>query len=345
MATIFNTDQILRVIRREKIGHIPVMGSMFGFMYAQSSFTPGECEKEPEKFAAAYVEFQKKFEISGFFIGNFQAVVKSFGQGLIDQFGRVSVSGDGTVHNREDLQKLHPFDIDDCPQLDLFAARIRRLKDLAPDSPRIVIINNPVSSAFYLLGGQNCYVKMRREPDFVREATALFVDPIARCVERLVAAGADIIWLPLAPFSRTCISRQCYEDICHESNREFNQIIKKHGRPLIVHTCGNWNDRFDLAVAEGPDALHVAEADLGRLKREHGRQVALMGQIPAVFTMFDKRADDVYAEALEQCRLGAEGGGYILAPDCGLPLKTPPENVHALVRAARDAEAELAGRC
>jgi len=77
--------------------------------------------------------------------------------------------------------------------------------------------------------------------------------------------------------------------------------------------------------------------DLGAAKVRVGHQVALLGNIKPTEVMYLGTPDDVRKNALECLSKGWDSPkGYILGLGCGLPIDTPPENIHALVQAARD---------
>ena len=98
-----------------------------------------------------------------------------------------------------------------------------------------------------------------------------------------------------------------YVESCLPYNKQFIEKIRKTGAKIILHTCGNWNDRFDVASKEGADALHVSEADLETLKKEYGKKIALMGQVPAAFTMLMKSAEEVYQGKFATVSDGSRG--------------------------------------
>ena len=181
------------------------------------------------------------------------------------------MSGNGTVRQPEDMKKLRPFHVDLCEALHHIMENIALLK-LEPAEPVLVIVDNPSMVAAALMDEENYYFNLIKNPAFIRDLTELVFDPLLLCVKKIIEAGADIIWLPLPSIGGTCISRQHYETFCMPYNKRFNEAIIAQGAHLIVHTCGNWNDRFDLVTTEGAHCLHVSQADLGELKKNYGKR-------------------------------------------------------------------------
>lgn len=345
MDALGKKEKIFRTLKRGKTGYIPVIPSATSFALSRSPYGIGECRKDSKKYTQAIVDCRRKFGYDALWSGVFQGVTALMGSGLIDKHGHTSLSGDGTIQNSEDIRILKPFCVEDCKQLHFIRENIRNLKMEEPDEPIFTVMDNPSMVAAALMDGENYYYHMVMNPNFIHELTEIVFEPLKQCVEMLIEAGTDIIWLPLPTIGGTCISRKFYQEFCMPYNRRFNELILNKGAYLIMHTCGNWNDRFDLAATEGAHALHIAEADLKALKQDIGTTTALMGQIPSASTMVMGSAEEVYQAAIQECLKGAEGGGFILSPDCGMPGKTPDENVRALIRAARDAEIALAGNC
>jgi uroporphyrinogen-III decarboxylase len=78
------------------------------------------------------------------------------------------------------------------------------------------------------------------------------------------------------------------------------------------------------------------EMDISEVKAVMGQRVALMGNVPPL----DVGVRGTPAEVLDQARAcldkAAQGGGMILSFGGGVSPGTPPENVDALLRAARE---------
>jgi uroporphyrinogen decarboxylase len=77
--------------------------------------------------------------------------------------------------------------------------------------------------------------------------------------------------------------------------------------------------------------------DIGEAKVRVGDKVALLGNVRPTTVMYLGTPDDVRDNAKE-CLAKAWDSpkGYILGLGCGLPIDTPPANLHALVQAARE---------
>ena len=112
----------------------------------------------------------------------------------------------------------------------------------------------------------------------------------------------------------------------------------------MIHTCGPYDDRFDLVLKESGDAWHISDTQTKKVKDEYGDQVSLMENIPCVSVLMEGTPEEVYKYAYQECMDGARDGRFILSGDCDVSPMTPDENVMAAVRAAKDAEKVLFGK-
>jgi uroporphyrinogen decarboxylase len=77
------------------------------------------------------------------------------------------------------------------------------------------------------------------------------------------------------------------------------------------------------------------EMEIGAVKARMGHRVALMGNVPPLDVGVRGTAEEVMRLALECLDSAAPGGGMILSFGGGVSPGTPPENVDALLAAAR----------
>jgi uroporphyrinogen decarboxylase len=116
-----------------------------------------------------------------------------------------------------------------------------------------------------------------------------------------------------------------------------DRIIERSGSGPTLHICGNtsriWSDMADT----GATILSLDnQIDLADAKEAVGDRVCLMGNVRPIETLMKGTREQVLVEAKECLRKAHDNPkGYILSSGCGLPLDTPPENVVALMDAAR----------
>lgn len=112
--------------------------------------------------------------------------------------------------------------------------------------------------------------------------------------------------------------------------------LKAHNIGLAYHICGDATAIVPDMVETGATILELDyKVNMPAVKAAtHGRTTVLGPVDPSGVLALGSPADveDASREAIE---ILGEGGGLILGPGCALPPKTPLENVHALIEAAR----------
>ncbi|NLW06970.1 MAG: hypothetical protein GX039_03180 [Clostridia bacterium] len=209
-------------------------------------------------------------------------------------------------------------------------------KKLGKDVPVIMPTMAPFRMAANLIGLQNLYVSIIQEHSFLTEVLEFCTEQCIQAATYLYKAGADVLWFGQPTGSANCISRKHYEQFCHPYSCKLFSETRKLGVLTILHTCGNWEDRFDLAVKENADMLHIdGVKDLRQFKNDYHTQTNIMGQVPTS-VLESGAAEEVYFSAKKILDDVAISGGFILGASCNLSVDTPPENLNALVSAARD---------
>lgn len=105
----------------------------------------------------------------------------------------------------------------------------------------------------------------------------------------------------------------------------------------VIHVCGNTSSIVDQ-FAEYPWCGFELDykTNAARAKATAGAAHVLFGNVDPSGVIGRGTAAQVRAAAEELIRAWKPGGRFILNAGCAIPPGTPPENIHALVQAARD---------
>lgn len=246
---------------------------------------------------------------------------------------------DYAVKETGDLERLHLPDPQRDGRLPLFleAASIV-LHEVGDQVPVSLTTAGPFTTAANLRGTEHFLRDLHRDPAFVHRLLRFATDSIIAFARESVALGARIgLAEPVA--SGTLISPSRFREFALPYLKELVTAIDAFaGGPPSLHICGNtskiWPDMADTgaSVLSLDDEVDIAEARIAV-----GDRVALLGNIRPTATMVLGTPGDVRANVRE-CLVKGVGShkGYILGLGCALPINTPPENVHALIAAARE---------
>ena len=326
------------ILNGQRADRIPVIMNAFSLPVARYGYTMAQVMQQPDKMVECMVGTRRQLGYDGLCLGVYSGITRQIAGHLPNSEGKIVGDGDDVIHSFEDIKKLKEFHVKKCPWLEKMKYMIDRMREEEPDEPIYVIVHTPSSVAFTLMGAKPAFKAMVKNQDLYKELERVVEDAVVESCNKLIDYGVDFLWFPMPNFGGYCISRKSYEACISESNIRANKRIKEHGSNIIIHTCGLYDDRFDLVLKESGDAWHVSDTKTKKVKEEYGEYVALMGNIPCCSILMEGTEQKVYNYALQECLDGGYDGRFILSGDCDLSPLTPDENIVAAVRAAKDAE-------
>lgn len=160
--------------------------------------------------------------------------------------------------------------------------------------------------------------------------------------ERLVDLGCDMIWLgdDVGTQINMIMSPDIYNKHLQPRLKKVIQTIKAKNNTVKVayHSCGAISAIIPDLIEAGMDVLNpiqpkAAGMDLGRLKKEYGKDIAFFGGVDVQGVLPNGSIADVKNEVRLRINQAAEDGGYILAPAHNIQPDTPTENIYAMYEA------------
>jgi uroporphyrinogen decarboxylase len=132
-----------------------------------------------------------------------------------------------------------------------------------------------------------------------------------------------------------------FTSVIRPRTQRFIDEAKKHGLPVMMHTCGSSSWAFDELAEMGVDIIDTlqpepANMDPAYLKQQFGHKLAFHGAISTTCALSFGTVDDVRDEAKRVLDIMMPGGGYALAPSHAIQSNSPVENVLALYETARE---------
>jgi uroporphyrinogen decarboxylase len=308
----------------------------FGMRYAGKRMS--EAYENPRAYVESQLRLLDDFEVDGVWdIWCTPAVDEALGATMEIPDDDPPWIEQPCVRERADLAKLKSIDPQRDGRMPYLLDVVRRLKDaVGPDIPVIAWASPPFRTACMIRGNTELYMDIFDDPAFVKELLEVATEACTAYGKALVDAGADIVATsnPVANFD--CVSLDHFREFAHPYSKRMFGAIKAHGAKLInFHTCGRWDDRYDLCC-ENADIIHCDKVDLKDFKRRYADRVTIMGNVKSVETLLQGTVETVKQETLRCLTNGAPGGRYILSNDCAVPRDTPPANVRAMREVLRD---------
>ncbi len=235
---------------------------------------------------------------------------------------------------------LTSFDIPDplkSGRFPLFLDALDRVTEkLGDEVPIGFVIGGPLSAAYSLRGAEALMKDLYLRPQFVHELLDLCVKSTLPFLKEVAKRGAGIVIVdPVS--SGSLISPALFRKFSLPYLKQLISAIGEFTRPPVLHICGDTKKILGDMVDSGAGGLSLDNAiDLSEAKDQVGSQVLIIGNVNPAESMYRGTAETVRQD-VKSCLNKAHDSpkGFMLALGCELPIKTPPENVHALMAAAR----------
>lgn len=332
-------ERMMMALEGKKPDRVPVFPLVRDWCLKQVGFKVSEAMTSAEKHVFAQYSCVREFGYDT--VRDFQgthAESEAMGSRLkIPDDGPPSVAEFAVKDYDEDLPKLRIPNPWSDGRLPMILEGVKRLRELCGGTfPIVAYIQAPFRHASMLRGSSDILKDTYRRPDRVKDlleiATASQIVYGIACVH----AGADIIYISDPTSSGDAISVKTWEEFGFPYTRRVVGAVKKTGVKMIMHICGDTADRLESLARTGVDGLSLdTKVDLGYARKLLGEGICLMGNIDPNQTLVFKKPAEVEEESKEAIRKAGMNGSFILSSGCGIPAVAPPENVRAMVRAAR----------
>ncbi len=334
-------ERVYRAIELMEPDRVPLLASTRFFAVRYLGHTLGDCYKKPDLYVEGQIRMTSDFAVDAVWdLAGMNPIERALGQHFSMPEDDVPFPLEPLLKAPEDFEKLpRKVEIKGKGWTDYLTGITKSLRQrVGEDIPVIANVPSPFRIACMLRGTHNLYMDLYERPDFVKELLEYLIQPTLDYASLQAEVGGDILYTACPVASRTMISRSHFEEFVHPVHiRLFDYWKNKLGRKTLFHVCGDWSDRFDLIVGEGPDIIHVDKIDLAWLKKEFGAKACINGNVGTTTTLMLGSPEDVKKEAIECIKKAGAGGGFMLGADCAVPPDTPIENMKALKEAIMEA--------
>ena len=199
-------------------------------------------------------------------------------------------------------------------------------RDLGSEYPVIAGMTGPMTIVAGLISAESLLIAIMMEEPAVEEYLKKITVISGEYVSALSDAGADVIQMSEGLASPDMLMPGEFDRF---SGRFVRDIFLAGGPDTYtsLHICGDTTAVLRKMSSTGANCLSIEEkVDPFEARRLVGNNSALVGNVGAVFPLMSGTA----AECSEAVKLSMDAGFDVIAPGCGLPAKTPDENLRAM---------------
>ncbi len=167
-----------------------------------------------------------------------------------------------------------------------------------------------------------------------------------KIMERTLAAckgEIDFIWLgeDLGTQIAPMISLELYRKTIKPIQKEYTDLAKEYGLPVMIHTCGSSSWAYEDFIEIGVKCVDTLQPEAANMSPayllEHfGGRLNLRGCISTAGPLAYGTAEDVRKNCFDVLTLMKPYGGYHFAPTHAIQDNSPVENVFAMYQSVYD---------
>ena len=315
------------------------MVMMFAARYAGMPFI--DYTRDGLKMAEAQLRVTEDFDIDCLLTCSDPAreVIDIAGDGSVEWF-----EDQGPAINEEraallDMGRLKTFRIPDPMGGGRMHDRIRGIEKMAREigGHRSIVgwVEGPLALAQELRGLNHVMMDFLENPSFVDDLLEFSADVAIPYASAQIAAGADTIGMSDAAAS--LIGPTHYRRFVQPRQKRVLEAIRAAHPGIItrLHMCGQTGPLLE-AMAELPADIFELDfpVDLNLARKHLGAHRVISGNVSTVSTLLTGTTDAVYREAA-RCH-AISGARHIVNSGCEVSPMTPPDNLRALIRYARE---------
>ncbi|HEY65379.1 MAG TPA: hypothetical protein G4O02_12495 [Caldilineae bacterium] len=196
----------------------------------------------------------------------------------------------------------------------------------------------PFSLASLLLGMEEflLQITLNEKPEQIHRLLEFCLEASYRYAVAQMEQGAHITSIGESLAGPDVCSPKVYLEYEWPYAKRLVERLKKKDILLAYHICGDTTPIVHKMVETGAAILELDQKTDMRTAKEATRgKATLLGPVDPNDVMALGTPELVEEKCREAIEILAPEGGFILGPGCALPPKTPPENIHAMIEAAR----------
>lgn len=283
-------------------------------------------------------------------IGHRHWRVTHYGADVIETFAPLAFPSGPQIEQDGTNWQTGPYlndwrDVDTVPMPDPNADSVYEIikADLAefPDKAVFLDMITPWGVISGIRTHEMIYMDMYEYPEEFKRLSKRIAAVQRVAIEKAIKMGITALYLmeDLATTKGLAMSPAMIQEFCLDYIQEFIDMAKSAGIPVLFHSDGTVTDLVGMLKERGIDAVNPLQPhlnDAAEFKKRFDGTLAVYGGLDNCFIIPDGTPQQVRDHVLDVFdKLGRKDGGLIFSTH-DIPLKTPKENVEAMVGAIRE---------
>lgn len=341
MKEMTSLERIQAVMRGEVPDYLPVLPQSFMFAMADGGYSIGEVNRKPAVMAKCHLECREKYGYDG-------CIVDVDDSTLAEACGaKVDYRDDSVAVVKEsepvlkDLRQIDDLKMPDPKKDGRLPEWLETTSRIAEKIGKEAMVmgradQGPFSLLCLLRGTQEFMIDLFEEDeDVILHALEWTTKVHASFAKAQLEAGATITSMGDAYASPNLISPDLYRQFALPYEKEVVKEVQTGDNLYSIHICGNTSRIIGDMGSTGAKVLEVdSMMDMKTARELVPAGTTMMGNIDPNGILYMGSTDQV-EEAVKNLIESTAGKGLIVSSGCAIGANVPPENMKALVDAAR----------
>jgi MtaA/CmuA family methyltransferase len=335
-------QRITSALKGEQPDTIPVMLHNFMMAAKEAGYSQAEYRSDPRKIANSFIQSVEKYQYDGILV-DIDTVTLA---------GAVGVPVDLPEHEParsnkgclDDLREVDDLGVPDIVKNERIQIWIEAVDILVNYFGKEILVRGNCDQAPFSLASM-----MRTPAQWMLD----LLDPennerihrlLSYCLEagqqflRLMAGtGAHMLSNGDSPAGPEMISPEMYREFAKPYETKMAAFARELGLSYILHICGDTGLILEDMVETGADGLELDHKTDALLARDVTRnRCSFVGNIDPSGVLALGDEPTVVRKTKQLLDLFARTPGFILNAGCAIPAETPPENIRAMIKTARE---------
>jgi uroporphyrinogen decarboxylase len=202
--------------------------------------------------------------------------------------------------------------------------------------PILAYVPAPFTTGMMLCEPNKFLVDTIKDPRNIRTVMDISLRAaIEFCYAIIDAGGLPVLVDPSA--SASVVSPRIYREFALPYERELVTFLHRYDFDVVLHICGNTGPILDLLPETGADLISLDRVDMRAALETISKRVRLVGNYSTT-ALLNGPPETILTDVRQMVMQAKSAGkGYVASTGCEVPVKTPKENVKALIAAAKEA--------
>ncbi|MGM0379086.1 MAG: uroporphyrinogen decarboxylase family protein [Bacillota bacterium] len=207
---------------------------------------------------------------------------------------------------------------------------IEILKQRNTNVPIVGNITGPISTASSIMEPVDFYKELRKKNKSAHEFLEVVTDSLIEFAMLQIEAGADIIAISDPSGTGEILGPKYFDEFAVLYINKLVDAIRDKGIPVIVHICGQMKNVYGQVEKINSEALSFDAIVSMKEAKEKLSDHKIMGNLSTYALEF---GDEEKIKSLTNQCLKQEVD--IVSPACGLGMKSPLENIQAILKTVK----------